>query len=200
MAGRSVTTTTMRVDRPDGTATEIVWRDLGRTTIAGFGSDGTPIRRYEVALRPDGRVIVCRGEGAGPTESIDPSSTTTRRNPYGSTLEEHDFDGVVTVVHGFDDEGRLRTISMEGAWGRQDLELDPDLGPSLTWACPLHRGEGSWNAWGTLDHYQVAYPDGSSYRWDLADDRGRETIIGWDGQTVVAEGVAPPTTGDGSVG
>jgi hypothetical protein len=33
-------------------------------------------------------------------------------------------------------------------------------------------------------------------RWDLVGDRGRETIVGWDGCTVVIEDAAPPTVSE----
>ncbi len=197
MEARSGTTTTMRVDRPDGTTTEIVWPDLGRTIITHRAEDGAPARRYDVALETSGEATVRSAVGDGAAEPIEPTSTTAASNPYGSTLEEHDYDGIVRVIHGFDDEGRFRSTSVEGAWGRQDLEVRPDLGRTLSWSCPLHHGKASWNAWERLDGYQVSFSDGSSFRWELVKDRGRETTVGWDGRTVIVEDAAPPTVGQG---
>ncbi len=197
MAVRSGTTTKLRVDRPDGTSTEIVWHDLGRSTIAYLAEDGSSVRRYGVIIEPDGEVTVTRAVGDEPDQTIGPTSTATLRNPYGATVEEYDYGGVVHVEYGFDDEGRFRTALVKDPWGRQDLELHPDLGRTLSWSCPLHHGKGSWNAWGTLDHYEVSFGDGSSMQWDLVGDRGRETIVGWDGRTVVVEDAAPPTVSEG---
>lgn len=197
MTVRCGTRTTIRVDRPDGTVMEIIWHDLGHTTITYQAADGEPVRRYGIAIEPDGQIIVDRAVGNGPAEAMESTSTSTLRNPYGATIEEHDYDGVVSVKYGFDDEGRLRTASLAGMWGRQDLELHADLGRSLSWSCPFHRGKSSWNAWGTLDHYRVSFVDGSSIKWDLVDDRGRKTIIGWDGEAVVIEDAAPPIVSEG---
>ena len=63
----------------------------------------------------------------------------------------------------------------------------------MTWRSQFHGGTQSWDAGGRLNHYQVTFSDATSYRWERSGDVGRESVIGWDGETTIVEGVDPPT-------
>lgn len=192
MTAPSGTTTTVRVDRSDGTATEVVWRDLGDVAITRIGRDGEPVERYEIDLPSTGDVSVRRARAGGAAEPIEPTATDGVTNPFGTTVERHEYDGVVTVSHTFDDEGRFRSVSVEGNWGHHDLEIRPDGRRRLTWSSTAHRGEATWDASGRLTRYEAIFPDGTSQRWELVDETGRETITGWDGATTQRTGATPP--------
>ncbi len=192
MALGSGTTTTMRVDRPDGTSDSIVWHDVDRTTIEHLAADGTCLRRHRVDHEADGRVVVRRSVDGEPERILDPSETSVLRNPYGSTTETHDYGGLIEVSYGFDNDGSFRTAAVTAPWGRQDVEIRPDGSRIVRWSCPLHDGEARWDAAGRLVRYQVSYADGSSTEWDLIDDRGRSVSVSVDGETSLDADAAPP--------
>lgn len=185
------TTTTIRVDRPDGTATELVHQDDARISITRFEHGGAVAGRFLIEVQPTGDTIVRYGPADEAPAVASPTSTERHSNPYGTTVEQADYHGVVSVVNTFDDEGRFRSVTLRGDWGEQQLELRPDGARTMTWDSLLHRGTKSWNAGGQLDHYQVRFSDTTGYRWDRSGPAGRESVAGWDGETTLIEHADP---------
>lgn len=186
------TTTTLRVERPDGTATEVVHRDIGHITVTRFAAGRAEVARYVITIDVGGVVTVGEAGPDGTVAALAASSTQTGTNPYGTTIEELVYDGIGSVASTFDDEGRFRAVSVRGDWGRHDLELRPDESRTTTWTNPLHHGVASWTSFGRLDRYEASFSDGTGYRWAPVGDGGRETVTGWDGRTTVTDDVDPP--------
>ena len=184
--------TTLRVHRPDGSITETVRHDDGGITTTRIGADDEIVARLAIEVQPSGAVTVTEITTDGRSVAVDPSSTESQFNPFGSEVERLEFEGLLSVANTFTDDGELRSVSMRGEWGDQDLEVRPDGARTLAWAGPLQQGTANWDATGRVDHYQVTYPDRTSYRWDLIDGVGRETVVGWDGKTTVRHDVGAP--------
>lgn len=181
------TTTTIRVDRPDGTATEVVHHDDARVSITRIEKGGAVAARFLVEIQATGDTTFRHGAADEPLTLASPSSTERHVNPYGTTIERADYEGVVSVANTFDDEGRFRSVSLQGDWGEQKLELWPDGARTVAWESPLHHGKQSWDAGGQLDHYEVTFSDTTSYRWDRSGGVGRAVITGWGGETTIVE-------------
>ncbi|MCP4959215.1 MAG: hypothetical protein GY925_08105 [Actinomycetia bacterium] len=186
------TRTTLFVDRPDGTATEIVHHDSGRITVTRFERGGAVAARFAIAIRPGGGVSVQKQAADGASNVMSPASIERQTNPYGLTIERLDYDGVVLVVNSFDDEGRFRSVSVQGDWGEHELELRPDGARTMRWENPFHHGVKAWDAAGRLDHYQVGFSDDTRYRWDRVGETGRASVTGWDGSAAVVHNADPP--------
>lgn len=186
------TTTTLRVDRPDGTATETVRAGDGRITITRTMSDAR--RHDETVVRPcpDGAVTVERLGADGVPTTIAPTSVSSAINPYGTTVEQVDYAGIVSIENTFDDDGSLRLVVMRGDWGEQGLELRPDGARSLSWSGPPHHGVAAWNASGELERYEVSFSDKTSYRWDRVGGACRAIVTGWDNRRHVIDDADQP--------
>lgn len=127
-----------------------------------------------------------RSDASGAVQEVSPDSTTQKINVYGTTIEQTQYEGLDTE-RVFDDDGRLRSVSMRGDWGEQTLDLRPDGSRTSRWETPLHRGTETWDAGGVRRGYELMCSDGTSCRWVFLEDRARETIVGWNGQTEVIE-------------
>lgn len=183
--------TTLRVDRPDGSVTETVRYHDGRIITTRIGSDTKVVARLVIDVHHSGTVTVTDETRDGEAEPVTPNSIESRVNPYGTEIEQLEYTGLLSVSNTFDDDGELRSVSMRGEWGEQDLELWTDGARRMTWGNPLQHGAANWDAGGSLDHYQVTFSDDTRYRWDLVNALGRETILSWDGRTTVCENLEP---------
>ena len=185
--------TTLRVERPDGSATEVAFDDDGSVTSTRFRRDGAIDSRVlaEVSATGGG-VVVTQHDASGEVKVVAPVSRQQQINPYGAIMEHADYDVDLAIESTFNDDGDLWLVGMNASWGEQEVELRPDGARIVRWKTILHEGSKHWNASGHLDHFEVSYPDRSSYRWDRIDDIGRQVIVGWDGQTDLSEQEIPP--------
>jgi hypothetical protein len=162
--GQPGTTTTCRVDRPDGTSTEVVRHDDGDITVTRADPDGVTVETVVVELEATGMVTVTSVDPDGTRTVLDPASSQRQVNPYGTTIDEVVHDGLVTMANTFDDEGNFRSVTMRGDWGEQTLDLRPDGARTLRWTTPFHHGTRSWDSWGKPESYEVTFSDGTSHR------------------------------------
>lgn len=186
------TTTTFRVERPDGTASEVVRYDGGRITIGRIGCDQQAAGRFTIEPDPEGNVTVTETGADGAERVLEPDDVEKHINPYGLTNHRATYAGLTTVTTTYDDDGRRRSVSMSGDWGEQALEVRPDGARIMTWTTSVHHGTESRNSSGQLDHYEVSFNDGSHYRWNRVGDGGRAQITDWSGTTSVIDRAPPP--------
>jgi len=187
------TTTTLTIEKPDGSVTEVVRHDSGRVTTRRTGRDGVVGTTYEVAIETAGVATVVRYRWDEQPQVLSPDSIRTSTNAYGSTVEALDYPGGTSVENTFDDDGNLRSVVMKGDWGEQTTELRPDGGRTLRWMTTLHHGSQTWDAGGRLMHYELTCSDDSRYRWELLDEQGRAVLVDADGRTEVIEDAPSPT-------
>jgi YD repeat-containing protein len=150
--------TTVRIDRPDGTTTEIAWDDSGQVTTTHFGDDGDVRTRTVAAFDTN---------GSFPLDDA-PEHVVRDSNPFGAAVERaHHRDGTV-VERAYDAEANLRRVRVAGAWGSQALELRPDGSRSLRWhAAGLH-GVRHWGAAGTTAaRVERVADDLAEHTWDF---------------------------------
>ncbi|MDH3679457.1 MAG: hypothetical protein OEV40_05835 [Acidimicrobiia bacterium] len=176
-------TTTVRVDRPDGTSTTTVRTADGRIEIDRRGSDGEVVGRFEIELASTGVVVIEHPPGHSPAQRIEPASVEVVRNLYGATVETVDYPGLAVVENTLDNDGSLRSVALRGEWGTQDVELVADGSRVLSWDSLPHCGRARWDAGDRLEHFDVTFADATGYRWDLLDGEGRAQVVDWSGRT-----------------
>jgi hypothetical protein len=157
-------TTSMRVERPDGTVLEVVREGSGRFATSWYGADGELSRRLSGDHLDSGDVAVTEsGPGSEPV-SFAPRSVTRELNPYGLTVERLQYGDGIAVERCFDDDVRLCRVVVRAPWGHQELEVHADGSRSMSWGTALHHGNQSWDAAGDLDRWEVRFTDGTTAR------------------------------------
>jgi hypothetical protein len=156
--------TTVRVDRPDGTAVEVVRSDRGEITHTVYAPDGAIQERTVAGFGETGEVAVVRSGGSG--EDLRPAapvSVAASSNPYGLVVERSEYGDGLLIEESFDDEARLRRVTVRGPWGSQVLAVRADGSRSLSWDTALHRGTQCWDAAGRRSSYEVTFSDGTTW-------------------------------------
>lgn len=150
---------TVRIDRPDGTVTEILWDDSGQVTTTRTG----------VAADAGARSVA--GFDAGGSFLLDeqPEHEERETNPYGAVVERSRHRDGTVVERSYDGEANLRRVRVTGAWGAQSLEVRPDGSRTLRWRTAGLRGARSWDAGGAPTSSLVELvPDGlAEHTWDF---------------------------------
>jgi YD repeat-containing protein len=150
--------TTVRIDRPDGSVTEVVWDDSGRVTTTRLGAGGDVQARAVGAFDESGSFLL--DEPAGPTER----ST----NPFGALVERSRHADGTVVERAYDADARLRRVRVAGAWGSQALEVRPDGSRVLRWRSAGLRGVRRWDAAAaTTSTVEVAPDDLGEGTWEF---------------------------------
>jgi len=147
--------TSWRVEKPEGSVLEILWKDDGRVAVTNVvGAERVEITTFE--LGSDGTPRVLRVDGSG-CKLPQPVLIARTMNPYGVSLEDVDAGDLGTVRYQVGDNGRCDRVSIEGRWGRQTLDLHADGGRRLTWWTQFHQGHEVWDAAGRRCEYDVDY-------------------------------------------
>ncbi|MCU0274289.1 MAG: hypothetical protein MUE34_13750 [Acidimicrobiales bacterium] len=152
--------TSIRAECPDGTAVEYVREDDGRIVRLRWDPTGAVLDRVAVLVAPDGGCTVTRIESDGvPTGPVDPEAVATRTNAYGLLVEQARYGSGLVVEHAFDDETRLREVTVRGPWGAQTTELRADGSRTVRWHTPLLEGQETWDATGIRSSWEVTCVD-----------------------------------------
>jgi YD repeat-containing protein len=151
--------TTVRLDRPDGNATEIEWDDSGRVTTTHYSADGEPLTRAVVEFDAHGSFLLDEA----------PQQVARDTNPYGSTVERARYPDGTVVERSYDGEANLRRVRVAGPWGSQALELRTDGSRSLRWHTARLRGHRHWDAAGatTTSTVELTDDDLAEGTWDF---------------------------------
>lgn len=158
--------TSIRVECPDGSAVEYVREDDGRIVRLRTDAAGGVVDRVAVVVAADGGCTVTSVESDGvPTGPVEPEAAATRTNAYGLLVEQADYGAGLVVAHAFDDDTRLREVTVHGPWGAQTTELRSDGSRTVRWHTPLLEGEETWDAAGIRSSWQVTCVGGTTHRW-----------------------------------
>lgn len=156
----------VRVERPDGTATETERTAEGRICTTTLDDRGRLAERHVTEIRTMG-ITVSRVAADGTAEEVSPQSRETHSNPYGTTLEHLTYPNGLVVDQTYSDDGNLMSVAMTSHWGDQTLEFRPDGARILSWTTSYHRGSQTWGPGGELQEYDVAYSDGVTLHRNL---------------------------------
>lgn len=181
---------------PDGSSNETRWFPSGRVDLIDRGREGRFEHRVRITIDPGGAVAVERLATGGQFEAVASERASTTVNPFGGTVERIEHPGVVSIRRAFDDDGNLRSVVLEGDWGREELELRPDGARSMAWSNPLHHGRADWDAGGHVVRYEATFAAGGAYRWEQLRGTGRETVTSRSGAVSIEDGVPPPALED----
>lgn len=156
--------TSIRAECPDGTVVEYVREVDGRIVRLRRDATGSVVDRVAVVVAPDGGCTVTTvAEDGVPSGLVEPEAVATRSNAYGLLVEQADFGLGLVVEHAFDDDTRLRQVTVRGPWGDQTTEVRADGSRDVRWHTALLEGEERWDAAGALSSWEVTGVDGRTW-------------------------------------
>ncbi len=158
--------TSIRAECPDGTVVEYVREIDGRIVRLRWDAEGSVVDRVAVLVAPDGGCAVSTVAADGvPSGPVEPDAVATLTNAFGLLVEQAEFRPGLVVEHAFDDDTRLREVTVRGPWGAQTTELRADGSRTVRWRTPLLEGEETWDAAGVRSSWEVTGVDGRTRRW-----------------------------------
>ena len=114
--------------------------------------------RTIVEMDSSGVVVVSRADTpTGDTSAVEPIETESLVNAYGASIERIDYGEGLVVERSYDDDTRLREVSVSGPWGRQTMAVRADDRRTLRWEAAPLVGTESWDDGGPRTPQTVSY-------------------------------------------